>query len=203
MIIMSFFRLSLRHHSRRLGCHYLHSKMAISLPAPERTRELVENLSTIRSRVAASAASVNSGDTARESVTLVAVSKLHAAEDILACYSEGNQRDFGENYVQELVDKAAAVSQIICHGYGKLTESLPQLPQEIQWHFIGSLQSNKAKTLAGALHHTSVDIVLNVFLSCTESLRSADYIIPKACHSSQQGVTGFPRNQPSQHPPPS
>jgi pyridoxal phosphate enzyme (YggS family) len=60
---------------------------------------------------------------------LVAVSKYKTAEDIKALYDAG-QRHFGENYVQELVTK---------------TETLPK---DIQWHFIGSLQSNKCKVLA-------------------------------------------------------
>jgi len=62
-------------------------------------------------------------------VTLVAVSKTKPAEDIQALYDLG-QRDFGENYVQELVDKEAA------------------LPKDIRWHFIGHLQSNKVKYIA-------------------------------------------------------
>lgn len=62
-------------------------------------------------------------------VTLVAVSKTKPAEDISALYALG-QRDFGENYVQELVDKAAS------------------LPNDIRWHFIGHLQSNKVKYIA-------------------------------------------------------
>jgi len=61
--------------------------------------------------------------------TLVAVSKYKPASDVSACYADG-QLDFGENYVQELVEKAEA------------------LPAEIRWHFIGTLQSNKAKILA-------------------------------------------------------
>ena len=59
-------------------------------------------------------------------VRLVAVSKTKPVEDILALYTAG-QRDFGENYVQELLEKH------------------PQLPAEIRWHFIGHLQSNKIK----------------------------------------------------------
>ncbi len=66
-------------------------------------------------------------------VTLVAVSKTKPASDILELYSLG-QRDFGENYVQELVDKAA------------------QLPKDIRWHFIGHLQSNKVKYIAPFVH---------------------------------------------------
>ncbi len=67
------------------------------------------------------------------SVQLVAVSKTRPAEDILALYEAG-QRDFGENYVQELVDKQ------------------PQLPADIRWHFIGHLQSNKVKYIISFVH---------------------------------------------------
>lgn len=65
--------------------------------------------------------------------TLVAVSKTKPIEDIKALYDLG-QRDFGENYVQELVDKAS------------------QLPTDIRWHFIGHLQSNKVKYIAPFVH---------------------------------------------------
>src|SRR6185295_9668393 len=58
--------------------------------------------------------------------TLVAVSKTKQVSDIKEMYELG-QRDFGENYVQELVDKQS------------------QLPTDIRWHFIGHLQSNKVK----------------------------------------------------------
>lgn len=66
-------------------------------------------------------------------VTLVAVSKIKPVEDILKLYELG-QRDFGENYVQELVDKQA------------------QLPKDIRWHFIGHLQSNKVKYISPFVH---------------------------------------------------
>jgi len=62
-------------------------------------------------------------------VTLVAVSKTHTAEALLEAYSTG-QRVFGENKVQELCAK-----QLI-------------LPNDIEWHFIGHLQSNKVKYIA-------------------------------------------------------
>ena len=68
-----------------------------------------------------------------DKVTLVAVSKTKPVEDIQALYDLG-QRDFGENYVQELVDKQ------------------PQLPTDIHWHFIGHLQSNKVKYIAPFVH---------------------------------------------------
>ena len=65
--------------------------------------------------------------------TLIAVSKTKPNEDIMGLYAEG-QKDFGENYVQELVSKAEA------------------LPKDIRWHFIGHLQSNKTKYIASFVH---------------------------------------------------
>lgn len=62
-------------------------------------------------------------------VTLVAVSKTKPISAIQELYNLG-QRDFGENYVQELVDKES------------------QLPKDICWHFIGHLQTNKVKLIA-------------------------------------------------------
>lgn len=63
-----------------------------------------------------------------EQVTLVAVSKTKPNADLMEAYNAG-QRIFGENYVQELVEKQE------------------QLPNDIQWHFIGHLQSRKAKLI--------------------------------------------------------
>lgn len=63
-----------------------------------------------------------------EGVTLVAVSKFHPAEAIQEAYNAG-QRNFGESRVQELAAK------------------VPQLPDDINWHFIGHLQTNKVKQL--------------------------------------------------------
>jgi pyridoxal phosphate enzyme (YggS family) len=70
---------------------------------------------------------------ARKNVTLIAVSKTKPATDIQELYNAG-QRDFGENYVQELIEKQ------------------PALPQDIRWHFIGHLQSNKVKYIAPFVH---------------------------------------------------
>ncbi|HET8573829.1 MAG TPA: YggS family pyridoxal phosphate-dependent enzyme [Edaphocola sp.] len=66
-------------------------------------------------------------------VRLIAVSKFKPVEDIRSLYELG-QRDFGENYVQELVAKQE------------------QLPEDIQWHFIGHLQRNKVKYIAPFVH---------------------------------------------------
>jgi len=66
-------------------------------------------------------------------VTLVAVSKSKPIEDIRELYELGH-RDFGENYVQELVEKQLAA------------------PHDIRWHFIGHLQTNKVKYIASFVH---------------------------------------------------
>ena len=66
-------------------------------------------------------------------VTIVAVSKTKPIADLQEAYDIG-VRDFGENYVQELVDKYEA------------------LPKDIRWHFIGHLQSNKVKYIAPFVH---------------------------------------------------
>lgn len=74
-----------------------------------------------------------SKELAAKNVTLVAVSKTKPVADIMELYNLG-QRDFGENYVQELCDKQKV------------------LPADIRWHFIGHLQSNKVKYVAPFIH---------------------------------------------------
>ena len=69
------------------------------------------------------------------SVRLVAVSKRHPAEAVRAAYAAG-QRDFGENYPQELREKA---------------EALADLP-DLRWHFIGHLQGNKVRLVVPFVH---------------------------------------------------
>lgn len=68
-----------------------------------------------------------------ENVTLIAVSKTKPIEAILEAYEAG-QRDFGENYIQELCDK------------------VEKLPKDIRWHAIGHVQSNKVKYIAPFVH---------------------------------------------------
>ena len=68
-----------------------------------------------------------------KNATLVAVSKRKPVEAIMELYKQGH-RDFGENYVQELVDK------------------YEELPKDINWHFIGTLQRNKVKYIAPFVH---------------------------------------------------
>lgn len=65
--------------------------------------------------------------------TLVAVSKTHPPEKIMELYNAG-QRDFGENRVQEMIEK------------------YEQMPKDIRWHLIGHLQTNKAKYVTSWVH---------------------------------------------------
>lgn len=70
-----------------------------------------------------------------EGVTLVAVSKTQPASAIREAHAAG-QRDFGENYAQEWREKADALGDLA----------------DLRWHFIGALQTNKVKYLAGRVH---------------------------------------------------
>lgn len=102
----------------------------MSEPLPqERVHEIVARYRAIRDRIAEAARAANRDPA---SVRLVAVSKTHPYAAIRALYDAGH-RDFGENYVQELVEKAEAAR----------AEGLA----DIRWHFIGHLQTNKAKLL--------------------------------------------------------
>ncbi|MFH0799294.1 MAG: YggS family pyridoxal phosphate-dependent enzyme, partial [Pseudomonadota bacterium] len=88
---------------------------------------IAENLKDVRRRIEAAA-----GRCGRDpaSIALVAVSKTNSAEAIREAYAAG-QRLFGENYAQELAEKAASLADLT-----------------IEWHFIGHLQKNKAKLVA-------------------------------------------------------
>lgn len=88
---------------------------------------IADNLQAVHARISKAAAAV---DRSPESVRLLAVSKTWP----LACVvdaAEAGQRAFGENYVQEGIDKIAAISG-----------------RNLEWHFIGPLQSNKTKPVA-------------------------------------------------------
>ena len=93
-----------------------------------RAEEIARNLAAVQSRVLQ--ATLAAGRPV-DAVTLLAVSKSMPAEDLAHAISAG-QRDFGENYAQELRDKRAELAGIAP-----------------RWHFIGPLQSNKVKYVAG------------------------------------------------------
>jgi pyridoxal phosphate enzyme (YggS family) len=90
---------------------------------------IAENIQEVRRRVAAACALAGRPV---QSVTLLVVGKTFAADTVRAAFDAG-ERSFGENYVQEAVDKIAA---------------LADLRDRVQWHLIGPLQSNKTRTVA-------------------------------------------------------
>ncbi len=115
-------------------------------------------LAEVRARIAA--ASARAGRRVDE-VRLIAVSKRHGPDAMRAAYAEG-QREFGENYVQELVEKARA---------------LGDLP-DLKLHLIGHLQRNKVKDvlrLGGALQ--SIDTVDSARLAETIAERARGAVV--------------------------
>lgn len=102
------------------------------------------------------------GELRDKNVTLVAVSKTKPTEDIKEMYDLG-QRDFGENYVQEL------------------TEKQPQLPSDIRWHYIGHLQSNKVKYIAPFVHLIhgvdSIKLLTEINKQATKNNRIIDCLL--------------------------
>lgn len=120
---------------------------------PAEAATVVENLAAVKGRIAAAAAG--------GAPTLIAVSKLKPLELIAAAHGAG-QVDFGENYVQELVEKAAS----------------PDVPADLRWHFIGRVQSNKVRALCGvrglaAVHTVSSAKLVTKFDACWPELREA------------------------------
>jgi len=112
-------------------------------------QELTDRLSIVRERIRG--ACVKAGRKENE-VTLIAVSKTKPWEDVEAFASLG-MRAFGENYVQEALEKQKKAAQFAT--------------TKLDWHFIGTLQSNKAKFIPGnfslfhALHSFSLAQKLN------------------------------------------
>jgi pyridoxal phosphate enzyme (YggS family) len=90
--------------------------------------DIAKNLDKVRGRIVQ--ATLEAGREP-DSVTLVAVSKTHPSSAIREAYAAG-QRHFGENYAQELRDKAQELGDL----------------KDIRWHFIGHLQRNKVKYVA-------------------------------------------------------
>ena len=104
-----------------------------------------ENLAGILSRVSAAYGGSEKSVRAVNLPRLVAVSKTKPKEMLIEAYQAG-QRDFGENYVQELVEKS--------HDQ----EMLSTCP-EIRWHFIGNCQTNKVKALLSCPNLTVIETI--------------------------------------------
>ena len=117
--------------------------------------DIAGNLQSVRSRIDAAARRAGRDPA---DIQLIAVSKTFDAEHVRAAWAAG-QRDFGENKVQEALQKAAATADI-----------------EIQWHLIGHLQSNKARKAVGTF-------------ACIHSVDSVDLLQKLDAGAAEQGVT--------------
>lgn len=89
-----------------------------------------ENIARVKSRIQDACEGVGR---ASEEVTLITVSKTKPVSMLREAYDAGS-RDFGENKVQELLDK------------------LPQMPEDVRWHMIGHLQRNKVKYIVDKVY---------------------------------------------------
>lgn len=130
--------------------------MMITEPAIESVRaEIAANLAEVRQRVANAAQHVGRSPS---EVILVAVSKTFPAEPRLRAAYEAGQRVLGENRVQEALEKQ------------------PQLPADIEWHLIGTLQTNKARH---AVNHF-------VMIHSIDSLRLASVVDREAARAGKR-----------------
>ena len=122
--------------------------------------EIPRRLAEVRERIANAAS--RSGRRP-EDVRLIAVSKTHPIEAVRAAFDAG-QRDFGENKVQEALQKIAQAADM-----------------GIRWHLIGHLQSNKARKAAqaaGAIHAIdSIELLKKVDQAASEAGRTIDVLI--------------------------
>jgi pyridoxal phosphate enzyme (YggS family) len=122
--------------------------------------QVPERLARIRERIAEAAGRAGRSP---DHVRLIAVSKTHPIEAIRAA-AEAGQRDFGENKVQEALQKIAQSTD-----------------NRLKWHLIGHLQSNKARKAAAAAHaiHAidSVDLLKRVDQAASDSGRTVDVLI--------------------------
>lgn len=112
-------------------------------------------------------------------VSLVAVSKFKSQADIVQAYEAG-QYDFGENYVQELIEKQKA------------------LPHDIRWHFIGHLQTNKVKQIATLVYLIHGVDSLKLLLEINKQGQKINRIIPclLQVHIAQEETKfGFDENE--------
>lgn len=123
--------------------------------------DIAANLAAVRARIAAAAERTGR---AASDVTLVAVSKTFGDERVREAYAAG-QRDFGENKVQEGLQKIAATSDT----------------PGIRWHLIGHLQTNKARKAAGAfgcIHSVdSVDLLRRLDAAAAEQAARPEVLI--------------------------
>jgi pyridoxal phosphate enzyme (YggS family) len=123
-------------------------------------QDIESNISIVRARIAAAA---RAAGRAADEVRLLAVSKTFSADHVRAAYATG-QRDFGENKVQEALQKRDETADL-----------------EIRWHLIGHLQSNKVRKAAlafAAIHAIdSVDLLRRVDQAAADQGATPDIYI--------------------------
>lgn len=133
------------------------------------TMPLAERIAEVRARVERAARG--------RSVTIVAVSKRHDAAAVREAWAAG-LRDFGENYAQELVKKREELADLGASG--------------LRWHYIGRLQRNKAKYLAGrvALIHAvdSVELAREIDRRADGAVQAVLIAVNVAGEESKGGV---------------
>jgi PLP dependent protein len=137
---------------------------------------IAANLTAVRERIAAAADA--SGRTP-ESVRLIAVSKTFPAESVRAAIAAG-QRDFGENKVQEAIPKIEAIEKMMADGQGQAAGT--RAPgDEVRWHLIGHLQSNKVRKAArpfDVIHSIdSADLLQKIDAAAREARRTPELLI--------------------------
>ncbi len=122
----------------------------ISLSINKRTDKIMirENLESVRKRIETAC---EKAGRSRNEVTLIAVSKTKPLDMLKEAY-QGGARDFGENKVQELIDK------------------IPEMPSDVRWHMIGHLQRNKVKYIVDKVY----------MIHSVDSLRLAEEISREA-----------------------
>ena len=122
--------------------------------------DIAANLNAVRARIDAAA---RRAGRAPGEITLVAVSKTFGADHVRAAWAAG-QQDFGENKVQEALQKISATSDI-----------------PVRWHLIGHLQSNKARKAAApfaAIHSIdSVDLLQRIDSAAAEAGAGPDILV--------------------------
>ena len=134
---------------------------------------LKEQLKDVQARV--KGACLRAGRDPRE-VTLIAVSKTKPASMLLEAYEEG-VRDFGENKVQEILEKQ------------------PVLPEDIRWHMIGHLQRNKVKQVidkAVLIHSVdSVRLAKQIEEECAKKEICVDILLEEVMDAAKE-ISKFP-----------
>lgn len=112
---------------------------------------------------------------AMEHVTLVAVTKGRSMEDVMALYSQG-QRDFGENRIQEALEK------------------IEQAPQDCRWHLIGTLQKNKVRKAVGKfvlIHSVDSLGLLEQISKCSAEIGVTTHVLLQVNTSGETSKHGF------------